>query len=465
MPLAATLATERIYEAFLGSYSEFKTFFHGHTYTGNPLACAAALASLEVFRRERTLVRLQPKIRLLSESLAEVEEMNEVSEVRQCGLMVGIDLGEHDPELRLGNRVALEARKRGVIVRPLGDVIVLMPPLAISKQDLRRLVDVVAESIGAAYPVAELDPGARGRRRRPARGRLGLLLVGLEVGLAGPADRAEPVVGNVLEGGARRYPAVGVALVGVVDESARGADVELLGGGVRRHRAPICEYAPTAWSLAHGGEGERSAGGGRRPASREGRTARRPGPAATVILLRRGGKHAQRGLELLLVQRNPEARFMPGVWVFPGGAVDPADGDGEAAHRAAAVRELAEEAGIRVDADDLVAYSRWITPRVVPVRFDTRFYLALAPAHSPPKPDGSETVDAGWFEPRRRSTYTTPISFPSSSRRSNISNPSSASRAPRRRSKTARRREVKPVEPEVVGEGDERRIVLPDELP
>jgi adenosylmethionine-8-amino-7-oxononanoate aminotransferase len=163
MPLAATLATERIYEAFLGSYSEFKTFFHGHTYTGNPLACAAALASLEVFRRERTLVRLQPKIRLLSESLAEVEEMNEVSEVRQCGLMVGIDLGEHDPELRLGNRVALEARKRGVIVRPLGDVIVLMPPLAISKQDLRRLVDVVAESIGAAYPVAELDPGARGR--------------------------------------------------------------------------------------------------------------------------------------------------------------------------------------------------------------------------------------------------------------------------------------------------------------
>jgi adenosylmethionine-8-amino-7-oxononanoate aminotransferase len=163
MPLAATLATERIYEAFLGSYSEFKTFFHGHTYTGNPLGCAAALASLEVFRRERTLVRLQPKIRLLFESLAEVEEMNEVSEVRQCGLMVGIDLGEHDPELRLGNRVALEARKRGVIVRPLGDVIVLMPPLAISKQDLRRLVDVVAESIGAAYPVAELDPGARGR--------------------------------------------------------------------------------------------------------------------------------------------------------------------------------------------------------------------------------------------------------------------------------------------------------------
>ena len=163
MPLAATLATERIYEAFLGSYSEFKTFFHGHTYTGNPLACAAALASLEVFRRERTLVRLQPKIRLLTQWLDELARMEEVAEVRQCGLMVGIDLGAHDPELRLGHRVVLEARKRGVIVRPLGDVIVLMPPLAISKQDLRRLIDVVAESISAAYPVAELDPGARGR--------------------------------------------------------------------------------------------------------------------------------------------------------------------------------------------------------------------------------------------------------------------------------------------------------------
>src|SRR5215216_5423627 len=163
LPLAATMATERIYQAFLGAHSEFKTFFHGHTYTGNPLACAAALASLEVFERERTLVRLQPKVRLLNEWLGQVERMREVTEVRQCGLMVGIDLGEHDPGLRLGHRVVLEARKRGVIVRPLGDVIILMPPLSISKQDLRRLVDVVAESISAAYPVAELDPGARGR--------------------------------------------------------------------------------------------------------------------------------------------------------------------------------------------------------------------------------------------------------------------------------------------------------------
>jgi adenosylmethionine-8-amino-7-oxononanoate aminotransferase len=163
MPLAATLATERIYEAFLGDHADFKTFFHGHTYTGNPLACAAAIASLDVFERERTLVRIQPKIRLLSGWLGQVEKMREVDAVRQRGLMVGIDLGEHDPGLRLGHRVVQEARRRGVIVRPLGDVIVLMPPLSISKQDLKRLVQVVAQSIRAAYPVAELDSGAKGR--------------------------------------------------------------------------------------------------------------------------------------------------------------------------------------------------------------------------------------------------------------------------------------------------------------
>jgi len=163
LPLAATLATERIYDAFLGAPSESKTFFHGHTYTGNPLACAAALASLDAFDRERTLVRLQPKIRLLSDWLRSVERMPEVKEVRQRGLMVGIDLGEHDPELRVGHRVVLEARRRGVIVRPLGDVIVLMPPLAISKQQLRHLLQVVAKSIRAATPVSELDAGAKGR--------------------------------------------------------------------------------------------------------------------------------------------------------------------------------------------------------------------------------------------------------------------------------------------------------------
>jgi 8-oxo-dGTP pyrophosphatase MutT (NUDIX family) len=190
-----------------------------------------------------------------------------------------------------------------------------------------------------------------------------------------------------------------------------------------------------------------------------------PRPAATVILLRRGGKHAERALEVLLVQRNPEARFMPGVWVFPGGAVDASDGDGERAHRAAAVRELAEEAGIELDPGELVAYSRWITPRVVPIRFDTRFYLALAPAHSPPEPDGSETVDAGWFRPqealeRHRAGELTLV-FPTIKHLESLVGYADAAEA----LEAARRREVTPVEPRVVGEGEERRIVVPDELP
>jgi adenosylmethionine---8-amino-7-oxononanoate aminotransferase len=150
MPLAATLTSERVYEGFLGAASEQRTFFHGHTYTGNPLACAAALANLDVFESERTIERLQPKIGLLGELLAEVEAMPAVAEVRSKGFMVGIDLGEHDPSRRLGHRVTLEARKRGVVIRPLGDVVVLMPPLSISAEDLRFLVGIVAESIEAA---------------------------------------------------------------------------------------------------------------------------------------------------------------------------------------------------------------------------------------------------------------------------------------------------------------------------
>lgn len=190
-----------------------------------------------------------------------------------------------------------------------------------------------------------------------------------------------------------------------------------------------------------------------------------PRPAATVILLRRGGRHPERGLQVLLVRRNPEARFMPGVWVFPGGSVDAGDGDGEAAHRAAAVRELAEEAGIEVPAGDLVAYSRWITPRVVPIRFDTRFYLALAPAHSPPRPDGSETVDAGWFSPRAalesHRAGDLPLVFPTIKHLESLLGYANAGEA----LEAAKRRAVKPVEPEVVGDGEERRIVLPEDLP
>ncbi len=154
LPLAATLATERVYEGFLGAPEDGRTFFHGHTFTGNPLGCAAALASIEVFRREQTLVRLQPKIRLLGELLAPVAAMDEVAEIRGRGFMIGIDLGEHDPALALGHQVTLAARERGAIIRPLGETVVLMPPLAISKADLARLVEITADSIRAAYASA-----------------------------------------------------------------------------------------------------------------------------------------------------------------------------------------------------------------------------------------------------------------------------------------------------------------------
>ncbi|HEY6550864.1 MAG TPA: adenosylmethionine--8-amino-7-oxononanoate transaminase [Solirubrobacterales bacterium] len=150
LPLAATLATEEIYDGFLGAPEEYRTFFHGHTYTGNPLACAAALASLDAFEQERTIDNLQAKIELLWELLAEVESMSEVAEVRGRGVMVGIDLGQHDPALRLGHQVTLEARKRGAIIRPLSDVVVLMPPLSISGDELRSLIEITRESIRVA---------------------------------------------------------------------------------------------------------------------------------------------------------------------------------------------------------------------------------------------------------------------------------------------------------------------------
>jgi adenosylmethionine---8-amino-7-oxononanoate aminotransferase len=154
LPLAATLAVEPIYEGFLGTPEEGRTFFHGHTFTGNPLGCAAALANLEVFRTEGTLLRLQPKIRLLGELLRGIAAMPEVAEVRGRGFMVGVDLGAHDPALRMGHRVTLAARERGAIIRPLGDTVVLMPPLSISKAELVRLVEITGDSIVAAHESA-----------------------------------------------------------------------------------------------------------------------------------------------------------------------------------------------------------------------------------------------------------------------------------------------------------------------
>jgi adenosylmethionine---8-amino-7-oxononanoate aminotransferase len=160
LPLAATLATERIYEGFLGNHEDLRTFFHGHTYTGNPLACAAALACLEVFEDERTLDKLGPKIALLTRLLESVSDLPAVREVRQVGLMVGIEIEGYELSDRIGHQVTLEARRRGAIVRPLGDVVILMPPLSMSEQDLRRLVSVTAESIALATRSASLAAAA-----------------------------------------------------------------------------------------------------------------------------------------------------------------------------------------------------------------------------------------------------------------------------------------------------------------
>jgi len=154
LPLAATLATDTIYDAFLGEVQDLKTFYHGHTYTGNPVACAAALANLAVFEQERVLDALQLKIKLLKKKLKAFYNLSHVGDVRQCGFMVGIELVEdrdskkpYPLQKKIGQRVILEARRRGVIIRPLGDVIVLMPPLSISARELEKLTDVVYESI------------------------------------------------------------------------------------------------------------------------------------------------------------------------------------------------------------------------------------------------------------------------------------------------------------------------------
>lgn len=156
LPLAATLTTEKIYRAFLGRFDEWKTFFHGHSYTGNPLGCAVALANLAVFRRERTLARLQPKIKALTSLLRPLEELAHVGEIRQRGFMVGVELvlerqsrSPYPLERRMGHRVAMEARRRGLIIRPLGNVIVLMPPLTVTTRELTQMVAIVRESIHA----------------------------------------------------------------------------------------------------------------------------------------------------------------------------------------------------------------------------------------------------------------------------------------------------------------------------
>jgi adenosylmethionine-8-amino-7-oxononanoate aminotransferase len=157
LPLAATLTSEAVFSAFLGEYKEFKTFFHGHTYTANPLGCAAAIANLEIFLHENTIETMQSRIAHVCRSLNEdFLPLAHVSDVRQWGYMIGIELAEdkigrksYPAERRMGHRVILEARKRGVMIRPLGDVIVLMPPLSIGDGDLDILLDAVYQSIRA----------------------------------------------------------------------------------------------------------------------------------------------------------------------------------------------------------------------------------------------------------------------------------------------------------------------------
>ncbi len=172
--------------------------------------------------------------------------------------------------------------------------------------------------------------------------------------------------------------------------------------------------------------------------------------AATVLVLR-GGADA---LEVLLVQRNPEQRFMGGAWVFPGGAVDAEDRD----HRAAGVREVLEEAGVTVDAEGLVPYSRWITPRQVAVRFDTHFFLAREPEDATPSVDGDECVDWGWYAPQDAiDRDEVLLAFPTSKTLEGLATFVSADAL----IEWARGRTVEPVEPQIVVEGEVAKILLP----
>jgi len=154
MPLAATLTTNEIYRGFLGTYGEFKTFFHGHSFTGNPLGCAVALANLHVFRQEKTLSRLSPKIKMLTRWLKPIADNPQVGDVRQRGFMVGIELVRdrttkepYPLNAKAGHRVAAIARGKGLILRPIGNVVVLMPPLSTTAEELNTMVNILKESI------------------------------------------------------------------------------------------------------------------------------------------------------------------------------------------------------------------------------------------------------------------------------------------------------------------------------
>jgi 8-oxo-dGTP pyrophosphatase MutT (NUDIX family) len=185
-----------------------------------------------------------------------------------------------------------------------------------------------------------------------------------------------------------------------------------------------------------------------------------PRTAASVIVLRGGAER----LEVLLVKRNPAARFMGGAWVFPGGAVDRTEGEGELAVRTAALRELEEEAGITLGSpDELVPFSRWITPPQVKIRFDTWFYLSAAPAAAEAQADGSEVVDARWYAPaealRAGARGDILLVFPTIKHLEQLSMFGSAEEL----LNYASGLEIRPVQPHVVLSGEQARVVLPGE--
>ena len=185
-----------------------------------------------------------------------------------------------------------------------------------------------------------------------------------------------------------------------------------------------------------------------------------PRQAATVILLRGGAET----LEVLLVKRNPEQRFMGGAWVFPGGAVDSHEAEDDFAHRIAGVREVAEEAGVELpDPHALVEFSRWITPSVVKIRFDTRFFLAAIPEGAEPRCDGNECVDLGFFTPTgalaAHQREEIMLVFPTMKTLEQLAGFGSADEL----LEWARGRDVQPIEPRVVMEGEVARVLLPGE--
>jgi adenosylmethionine-8-amino-7-oxononanoate aminotransferase len=154
MALAVTLATDEIYNAFLGEFKNLKTFFHGHSYTGNPLACAAALACLDLFEKEQVLEHLKGKIEILEAWLKDVLVLQHVGDIRNAGMMAGVELVSdkktqepYDWAEKMGWRVAYHARENGVFIRPIGNVVVIMPPLSISEQNLNQLLKVIKDSI------------------------------------------------------------------------------------------------------------------------------------------------------------------------------------------------------------------------------------------------------------------------------------------------------------------------------